>query len=151
MNAAKFTEILEMAVKNEEEAFEFYRKASQKVADPGLKKIFTELAQEESGHKSLLLGYVEDSMKTLKFKDSDDYKISETLPLPKMTTDMKFTDAIALAMKKEEQAMNMYKEFAGASDDKAQKETFMELSKMEKGHKTRLEAIYTDTAFVEVW
>ena len=151
MNATKFTEILELAVKNEEEAFEFYRKASQKITDPSLKALFKELADEESGHKSLLLGYLNDSMRTMKFKDSEDYKISETLPLPKLTAEMKYTDAIVLAMKKEEDAMNMYKNFAEASAEKAQKDTFMELSKMEKNHKKRLEDIYTDTAFVEAW
>ncbi len=151
MNSSKFAEIMELAVKNEEEAFEFYRKASLKIKDPSLKALFKELAEEESGHKSLLLGYLDDSMKTLKFKDSADYKISETLPLPKLTAEMKYTDAIVLAMKKEEAAMKMYKEFAEASADKSQKETFMELSKMEKGHKKRLEDMYNDTAFVEAW
>lgn len=151
MNASKFTEILELAVKNEEEAFEFYRKASKKITDPSLKSLFEELADEESGHKSLLLGYIDDSMKTLKFKDSADYKISETLPLPKLSAEMKYTDAIVLAMKKEEEAMDMYNQFAEASTEKAQRDTFLELSKMEKNHKKRLEDIYTDTAFVEAW
>jgi rubrerythrin len=64
---------------------------------------------------------------------------------------MKFVDAIVLAMKKEEEAMIMYRRFADASSNPEQKEMFLQLARMEQGHKARLETIYTDTAFVEAW
>lgn len=150
MSAAKFKAILEIAAGNEEEAYEFYKLASSKTKDPSLKALFKELSEEELKHKALLKGYLE-SMKDLKFNDTPDYKISESLPLPKQASEMKYTDAIVLAMKKEEDAMKMYKAFADASAEETQKKTFMELSKMEKGHKKRLEDMYNDTAFVEVW
>lgn len=50
-----------------------------------------------------------------------------------------------------QEAMEMYQQFADASEGAKQKETFLELAKMEKGHKVRLEGIYTDIAFTEVW
>jgi rubrerythrin len=64
---------------------------------------------------------------------------------------MKPADAIALAMKQEEEAMHMYAELAKCSADKEQKEMFGELSRMEKGHKVKLEGMYTNMAFPEVW
>jgi rubrerythrin len=64
---------------------------------------------------------------------------------------MKPADAIALAMKREEEAMDMYKEFAAISIDEGQKETFLSLATMEQGHKTKLEDLYVGTAFPEVW
>ena len=147
-----YKEILKMAVGNEVEAFEFYRDAAAKMKDPAMKKTFQELADEESGHKVLLEGYLSNEMKGMKFSDEKDYKVAETVEAPQvLSTDMAFKDAIALAMKKEQEAMEMYQQFACASEEGKQKETFLELAKMELGHKARLEDIYTNVAFVEVW
>ena len=147
-----YKEILQMAVGNEVEAYEFYRDAAAKMKDPAMKKTFQELADEESGHKVLLEGYLSNEMKDMKFKEEKDYKVAETVEAPKtLSTDMAFKDAIALSMKKEQEAMEMYQQFADASEEAKQKETFLELAKMEKGHKVRLEGIYTDMAFIEVW
>jgi rubrerythrin len=147
-----YKEILKMAVENEVEAYEFYKDAAAKMKDPAMKKTFQELADEESGHKLLLEGYLSNEMKDMKFIDEKDYKVAETVEAPQtLSTDMAFKDAIALAMKKEQEAMDMYQQFADASEGAKQKETFLELSKMEKGHKVRLEDIYTDIAFIEAW
>lgn len=147
-----YKEILKMAVGNEVESFEFYRDAAAKMKDPAMKKTFQELADEESGHKVLLEGFLSNEMKDMKFSDEKDYKVAETVEAPQtLSTDMAFKDAIALAMKKEQEAMEMYQQFADASEGAKQKETFLELAKMEKGHKVRLEGIYTDIAFIEVW
>lgn len=151
MNMTKFKAIFEIAIGNEEEAYDFYKSAASKTKDKSLISLFNELSKEELKHKALLQGYVDDFGSITFKKDAADYKISESLPLPKMTTEMKFTDAIVLAMKKEQQAMEMYQKFAEASADQNQKKVFMELSKMEQAHKTRLEGIYNDTAFVEAW
>ena len=147
-----YKEILKMAVGNEVEAYEFYRDAAAKMKDPAMKKTFMELADEESGHKVLLEGYLSNEMKDMKFSEEKDYKVAETVEAPQaLSTDMAFKDAIALAMKKEQEAMEMYQQFADASEGAKQKETFLELAKMEKGHKVRLEGIYTDIAFIEAW
>ena len=147
-----YKEILKMAVGNEVEAYEFYRDAAAKMKDPAMKKTFQELADEESGHKVLLEGYLSNEMKDMKFSEEKDYKVAETVEAPQaLSTDMAFKDAIALAMKKEQEAMEMYQQFADASEGAKQKETFLELAKMEKGHKVRLEGIYTDIALTEVW
>ena len=147
-----YKEILKMAVGNEVEAYEFYRDAATKMKDPAMKKIFQGLADEESGHKVLLESYLSNEKKDMKFKDEKDYKVAEAVEAPQtLSTDMAFKDAIALAMKKEQEAMEMYQQFADASEGAKQKETFLELAKMEKGHKVRLEDIYTNTAFIEVW
>ena len=87
----------------------------------------------------------------MSFKENKDYQISETVEEKALSTSMNFKDAIALAMKKEEEAMNMYKQFAEASDDDKQRKTFEELVKMEQQHKTRLEDIYVNAAYTEVW
>ena len=146
-----YHKILRMAVNNEIEAHDFYEGAAAKTTNKALKSIFVELAGEEMKHKLLLESFLADGGKKLQFSETTDYRIAETVELPKLTAQMKFVDAIALAMKKEEEAMRMYRDFAAASSESAQKETFLQLATMEQGHKTRLEKLYTDTAFVEAW
>lgn len=151
MNLKQYEDILSTAVNNEVEAYEFYKAAAEKISDSSLKSVFSDLAKEELKHKVLLEGYLKNEGKKLKFDETKDYKVSETVEEKPLSTDMKFVDAIALAMKKEEEAMNMYNQFAESSEDEAQREAFLELAKMELGHKARLEEIYTNAAYVEVW
>jgi len=146
-----YKEILATAINNEVEAYEFYTNASLKSVNKNLKDIFRELADEELKHKKLLEGFLKDNSLKMNFSTGVDYKISESVELPKLTKEMSFSDGIALAMKKEEEAMEMYQKFADATADQDQKKTFLQLAKMEKTHKTRLEDMYTNTAYNEVW
>ncbi len=151
MKLEEFKKIIELAVSNEIEAYEFYKSAAEKVKNDNLKSTFKELAEEELKHKLTLKAFLDGSGKPLAFDETHDYKVSETVDKPKMSTDMKFADAIALAMKNEEEAMNMYNEFAKSSADEEQKEMFLNLAKMEQGHKVKLEELYTNAAYAEVW
>jgi rubrerythrin len=144
--------ILKMAINNEVEAYEFYKQAETKSKDGNLKSIFAELAGEEMKHKKTLEGFLNNEALELNFSVSGpDYKIAESLELPKLTSDMSFSDGVALAIKKEQEAMDMYQQFADASINQAQKNTFLELAKMELGHKVKLEELYNNTAYNEVW
>ena len=144
-------QILEMAIEREVEAYEFYSAVAAKDLDPFLKKLFTELAEEEADHKKILEAFIKNPEKPLHFKQTKDYKVAETVDEPALSIAMKPADALALAMKREEEAMDLYNEFAEASETEEQKAIFIELAKMEQGHKTRLEDLYTNAAFPEVW
>lgn len=146
-----YVNILSMAIENEVEAYEFYLGVSEKVEDPNIKSIFKELANEELEHRDLLSSYLNNDAQPLSFNQVPDYKVSETVDRPKLSLQMKPVDAIALAMKNEEDAMNMYKNLADSSTDAEQKNLFMNLSNMEKGHKAKLEDLYTNMAFPEAW
>ncbi|HPT68755.1 MAG TPA: ferritin family protein [Syntrophomonas sp.] len=146
-----YINILSMAIENEVEAYEFYLGVSQKVGDANIKSIFKGLAEQELGHRDLLSSYLNNDARPLNFTQVPDYKVSESVAKPKLSLQMKPADAIALAMKNEEDAMNMYKDLADSSSDQEQKKLFMNLSNMEKGHKTQLEDLYTNMAFPEVW
>jgi len=45
----------------------------------------------------------------------------------------------------------MYTQLAKTSADEAQKTVFLELASMERGHKSKLEDVYTNMAFPEIW
>lgn len=150
MNVEEYKKVISMAVGNEIEAYDFYTAAGEKVENAGLKSIFKDLAAEEKKHQDFLQGLLTQA-KPMKFDENEDYKIAESVEAPKLSITMKPADAMALAMKKEEEAMAMYAELAKASADKDQKEMFEALSRMEQGHKVKLEGVYSEMAYVEVW
>lgn len=150
MKSEEYKKVISTAVENEIEAFDFYSAAGEKVSDANLKAIFKELADEEQKHRDFLQGLLTQA-KPMKFDEGQDYKISESVAKPKLSISMSPADAIGLAMKNEEEAMQMYAELAKASADKEQKELFESLSRMEQGHKIKLEGMFTDMAYPEVW
>lgn len=150
MKAEDYKKVITMAVENEIEAYDFYKAAGEKVKDANLKTIFNDLAEEEKKHKDFLQGLLTQAT-PMKFDEGKDYKISESVGKPKLSISMSPADAIGLAMKNEEEAMQMYSELAKASADKEQKEMFDSLARMEQGHKVKLEGLYTDMAYPEVW
>ena len=143
--------IIDFAVENELEAYEFYKDAADKVDDDFLRETFEELAEDELGHKKFLEDFLVSDIEEIRLKEFSDYKISETIDKPELTVDMKFSDAIGLAIKNEEEAMFMYKSLAEACVDKEHEKLFLGLMEMEKMHKAKLEEIYLNVAYAEVW
>lgn len=151
MKTEDFKKILLSAIDKEVESYTFYTAISERVEDKALKSVFKELAEQETMHRKTLQEYLTGGRKELKFDEVKDYKLSETIESPALTTEMKPLDGLKLAIKKEEEAKLMYEKLAAASVDGEQKKVFDELAKMELGHKARLEDIYTNAAFAEAW
>jgi rubrerythrin len=151
MNQHEFNKIISLAIDREIESFTFYRAVADKTKDNNLKYLFGELAEDEKGHQRTLEGFVAEAPGKLRFSESKDYKITDALPTPPLSTDLKPLDGLVIAIKKELEAMQMYTQLSNASAEAAQKSTFLELASMERGHKSRLEDIYTNMAFPESW
>jgi rubrerythrin len=151
MDIEAYRKILSLAISREIESYTFYRATADKVHDPNLKKLFAELAGEESKHRELLMGFLARPPKSLKFDTAKDYKVADSLKSPPLSPDLKPIDGMVLAIQKELEAMQMYTQLAARSVDTDQKKIFQELASMERGHKARLEDIYTNMAFPEAW
>lgn len=151
MNQDEFKKIISNAITQEVEAFTFYSSVSEKAKDENLKEIFKSLADDEEKHKKTLEGYLTRSADRLHFSSSADYKVVDALPTPPLTPDLKPVDGLVIAIKKELEAMQMYTQLANASADDEQKKVFLELASMDRGHKSRLEDVYTNMAFPEAW
>ena len=151
MNLDTYKNIIDMAIANEIEAQEFYGDAAGKLNDPYLKEMFEHFAKEEKMHEKLLRKILKSDTISLHFSEAVDYKISETVDEPRLSTEMKPVDAIALAMKKEEQALNEYNMLAQNCPDPEQKKVFLDLAAMERGHKLKLEKAFVDIGYPEVW
>ncbi|MCK9581373.1 MAG: ferritin family protein [Methanoregula sp.] len=151
MEADNLKKIISTAIDREVEAYTFYRSIADKVKDKNLKALFDELAGEEKKHREFLEGFLTKETSRLKFAAGHDYKVGDALPSPKLTADLKPLDGLVLAIKKELDAMQMYTQLAKASADTETQLLFTQLANMERGHKARLEDLYTEMAFPETW
>lgn len=151
MNQDEYKKIIASAIKREVEAYAFYRAVSDNAKDKNIQSIFNDLAKEEQDHKRALEGFLAKAPEKLHFSEAKDYKIVDALPTPPLTAELKPVEGLVIAIKNELEAMQMYTQLANASTDKAQKDVFLGLAAMERGHKGKLEDIYTNMAFSEAW
>lgn len=151
MTREEMEKIISDAIDTEIESHEFYKDAAEKLEDPQLVELFEDLAKEELEHKMYLEKFLESGIKEINIDPGYDYGIAETIDAPPLSTDMGFSDAIKLAIKREEEAVEMYSKLANATPDAEMKGIFNGLADMERLHKTRLEDVYVNVGFREVW
>ena len=151
MDTEEYRSIISNAIDREIEAYTFYRTVKEKVTDENLKNLFNELAGEESKHRKTLEALLTKEPGKLAFNTQRDYKVADALETPPLSADLKPLDGLVIAIRKELDAMQMYTQLAGLSVDPDQIELFESLASMERGHKARLEDIYTNMAFPEAW
>ncbi len=80
-----------------------------------------------------------------------DYRVAEATETPLLSMEMKPSEAIALAMKKEQESAEFYLKLAKSAVDSKLQEIFRGLVNMELGHKTRIEELFVDIGYPEVW
>jgi rubrerythrin len=151
MKADDAKKIISLAIDREVEAYTFYKSVAGRVKDKVLKDLFAELAGEEKKHREFLQGFLAKDVSKIKFTSGHDYKVGDSLPTPPLTADLKPLDGLVIAIRKELEAMQMYTQFANAAADTETQMLFTQLANMERGHKARLEDIYTNMAFPEAW
>jgi len=151
MYLGEFKDIIKFAMANEVEAQKFYEDAAKKLQDPHLKSMFKQFAEEEKKHREILKGIYTSNLIGEYFDESRDYNISEGVEEPALSTNMKPVEALALAMKKEEEALVQYMELAESCPDEVKKKVFLDLAAMERGHKMKMENAFVDIGYPEVW
>jgi len=152
MSSTDIQKLFDFAIQQEIDAFNFYNAAATKVSNPGVKQIFEELAGEEKGHENLLRHYRIDAALVGKFNALEvDYMIAETQEMPELSLNMKPAEAIAVAMKREQLAAELYDALAKSARLKSEKDAFESLKTMELNHKHRLENAFVDIGYPEVF
>ncbi|MFH1653076.1 MAG: ferritin family protein [Pseudomonadota bacterium] len=152
MDKIEMEKIFSTAIDREIEAYEFYKDVATRIDNKEVKTVFEQLAKEEMGHKDMLESLKNDPTKMMKITPpAADYKVAEATELPPLSTDMKPADAIALAMKKEEAAVEFYRGMAAGAEESSIKDMFENLANMELGHKHRLENVFVEIGYPEVF
>ncbi len=147
-NFNRIDDILDFAIKEEEQAQEFYSKLASKATDPGIKKLLEGFAAEEKGHKARLTG-IKSGKQAFGAKERVlDLQIGDYLVDVSPSPEMSYKEALVVAMKKEKAAFRMYTDLA-ESVEGSLRETFLELAQDEAKHKLRFEIEYDDNVLRE--
>jgi rubrerythrin len=146
MNFQSIEEIVNYAVEKEEEAVAFYTEISKKETFSGAKQTFEEFAQEEKKHVTLLQGFSANKEKLADYQYEwiPDMKRSDYMVDIEYEPGMHYTEILRLAMKREEQALKLYNELAGKTENDDFIKLFQLLAQEEAKHKRVLETIYDD-------
>jgi len=140
--------IIERAIKNEEEAYDFYMDLSRKVEDRDAKDTLLFMAREEKGQKEYLLKYRQSGF-TGPSRPVIDYKVAENLVKPDIQKDIHSKDVYLIAANRELNAHNFYKGLADLHPAGDVREMLLRMATEELKHKEKFEYLYTNTAFTQ--
>lgn len=152
MNRQEMERILTIAIGREIAANRFYADAAARLKSPTASEIFRKLARDEEGHRDALERLRRDPSLQIKFTaPKSDFKVSESETGPELTVDLAPRDAVALAMKKEQEAVEFYRALGVLTDDEGSRRLFENLGAMELSHKQALEKVFVDIGYPEVF
>ena len=143
--------IVERAIRNEEEARQFYLDLAQIVTDKMAKDTLLYLASEEKKHKEYLLRYRQETVigNPAIIDEELNNKLAEFLKPPAIKADMESKDVYLLAAKRELNSYNFYMGMASIHPGGEIKQILLKMANEEMKHKEKVEYLYTNTAFVQ--
>jgi rubrerythrin len=144
MDEKKFQEIIKFAIDKEIKSYNFYTNASQVAKYSGAKDLFSDLAQQEVGHRKMLEKLDLKKIVQAKIEKVPDLKISDYIVDAEFKPDMPYADILRIAIKMEERALKLYNNMNQSNQDENLKKLFSLLANEEAKHKLRLEKIYDD-------
>jgi rubrerythrin len=134
-------DVLDFAIEREIEAAEFYADWGKKVEKPEMREALERFAREEQGHRRKLEAFRAGIIE-LNEEEVGSLGIAEDVEDSELRPDMSYKDALIFAMKKEEEAFELYNDLAKAARDKKVTEMFSSLAHEEAQHKLRFELEY---------
>lgn len=149
MQFTTLEDVIKFAVKREDTAFRLYKTAAEKATNPGIRKMFEELAAEEAGHKEVFSRIEVAEAISTKIDAAHDMKLSQYMVDPPFRADMTYAELLRFAIKTEENACNLYRTAAEMAEDPKLKKTLQVFADVENGHRLRLEKVYDEHVMTE--
>jgi rubrerythrin len=137
-------DILDFAIRQEEEAAEFYTDLASRVERSETRAMFLQFADEERSHKAKLLSLKASRSLARDAGEVKDLRIGDYLVDVDVTTDITYQDALIVAMKREKSAFRLYSGLAAKTRDEAIREMLLFLANEEARHKLRFEIEYDE-------
>jgi rubrerythrin len=144
MKKDRFDEIIQFAIDGEQEAIDAYTTASEIVTRGNVKEMLLGLARQEQMHKRKLESIDRVRVAEAAIVNVPDLKIADFMDNVTISADMDYQDILAVAMKREQRAHNLYTALASNADDEELKKVFELLAQEEAGHKLALEKEYDE-------
>ncbi len=147
----KISDILDLAIQREVEAYAFYMDILGRVDDESVKDTLKFIAGEEVKHKRFLVNYREgkygtDSLRMAQFVD---YKIAEYLEEPDIDGDLRSQEVYLIAAHRENRSHQFYTELANLHAEGELQSMLLKMANEELKHKEKMEYLYSNTAFTQ--
>jgi rubrerythrin len=145
----RVSDIIEIAIKREQDSYDFYMDIHSKVTDAGVKDTLEFIAGEEKKHKDFLVGYRDGNFgeTALRMSDVVDYKIAEYLEEPEVDENSRPEDVYLVASHRELRSHQFYTELANLHAEGEPREMLLKMANEELKHKEKMEYLYANTAF----
>ena len=142
--------IIQSAISQEELSHDFYKRLAGLVSQPETKNTLEYLAQEELEHKTFLQSCFTLRGCTL-VGEPQNVHLAEMLDVPAISSEMSPKEALAIAAKREEGAYRFYQALADLQPPGEVQAFLNHMAKVELQHKEKVEYLYDNAAFPEVW
>ena len=149
MDDARLKNVLEIAIKKEQEAYDFYMDLRKKVADATAKDTLKFMAAEELKHKEFLTACHSGSYcsSSLKMDAVIDYGIIEHVKKPDLKKNMSSAEVYLVAADRELNSHKFYKDRAASDPGGEVRDMLLKMANEELKHKEKVEYLYSNTAF----
>jgi len=147
MEFENVNDILEFAIKNEQQAADFYNRLANESEAKEMQTTFAEYAKEEEGHKARLEKIKATGEYDLPNSKVVDLKIGDYLVSSKASSNMSYQEALILAMKREKAAYKLYMKLSEIAPNSNLKELFKNLAMEEAKHKLKFEIEYDEVIY----
>ncbi len=142
--------VIKTAIDQEMMSHDFYIRMANLVSHAETKETFQYLAKEELEHKNFLESCFTPQGCQLVGRPQDVH-LAEHLAAPAFSGDMSPKEALIVAMKREEGSHRFYQALAALQPPGEIREFLEKMAKVELSHKEKMEYLYNNTAFPEVW
>ncbi|MCW4034792.1 MAG: ferritin family protein [Candidatus Bathyarchaeota archaeon] len=146
----KWKQILEAAIKGEEQSITLYSTALENAKYPSSKIFLKELVEQEKGHKNKLTAIIKDPTKIgelgTKGGNVQDLKIVDIMKDTPLSSESEYETILVYAAKREKITHDYYNTLALGLKGTPLAELFTKLAQEELSHKNKLEKEYDDCA-----
>lgn len=144
ISCKSFDDIVNFAIRKEEDAMDFYGRCEERAKNPGIKQFFQEMVGEEQKHVNMLKDLDPYGLEDFKLEKVEDLKIGDYLMNVPFRDDLTYQEALTIAMKKEEKAYAFYSAWQNKCMHEKTAKVFEILAQEEMKHKRRIETMYDD-------
>lgn len=142
-------DILDFAIEREQQAADFYSDLVDMVALDSMKETFAGFSREELRHKAKLLSIQKNGAIQSPQEKVLDLKIADYMVDVNASANMKYQDALVVAMQRERVAFQLYSDLAEKIDDPGLKDAFQALAQEEAKHKLYFESEYDEKVLTD--
>ncbi|MFP4178894.1 MAG: ferritin family protein [Spirochaetaceae bacterium] len=142
MGEVGYTEIIDYAIKREQEAVQFYRELIHFAKLASQREMIREIMRMEESHEKLLKKMKKKSPGELRERTADWFEPASYLVEAPPTGEMSLQDILIIAMKREERSYALYRELQEQTDSEELRQTFEVLAGEETQHKKFFQELY---------